>query len=177
MKSRKSLVIGGLLAAPFAIANAGPDILPGLWETKVEMSSESGQFEQAMAQAQQMLESMPPEQQEMMKEMMAGRGMAFNLADRTFETCITQADIEQFDIAETEEGCTQSFEETEEDHFRITIQCDDNGTSGEGEYIVNSDKSYTGTMVMQVDMNGQQDTMTMEQEGRWLSSDCGAVED
>lgn len=171
-------VLLGLLAAHLfaATAHAAPDILPGLWETKVDVSSKSGQFEQAMEQAQQMLANLPPEQQEMMKEMMASRGVFFDLANRTMQTCLTQAAIDRFDVAQTAEGCTQRLDEKDQNHFVMTMKCDDKGMSGEGEFVVNSDKSYTGTMVMNVDMNGQPDALTMNQEGRWLSSDCGDIQ-
>lgn len=167
----------GILLLPVAAAtHAAPDILPGLWESSVEVSSASGQYEQAMAEAQKMLAELPAEQREMMEQMMASRGIHFDLASRTVQTCLTQDAIDDMDIAQTRDGCTQSVEEESPDRYVMTLQCDDAETSGEGEFVVHDDKHYTGTIVMQTAMNGQADTLTMKQEGRWLDSDCGAIQ-
>lgn len=178
MKSPRLPMLAGAFAALVlaSTANAAPDILPGLWKTKVDISSKSGRYEQAMAQAEQMLASMPQDQQQMMKEMMASRGLGLSFADRTLQACLTQADIERFDLGQTDERCRQNVESLDDNRFRLTLQCDDKGMSGEGEYVVKDEKSYTGTTVLKVNMNGQSETLTMTQEAQWLSSDCGTIQ-
>lgn len=174
----KRIAITGCLTSILlsqTVCAAGPDILPGLWENKIDVKSESGQFEQAMEQAKQMLESMPPEQQKMVRDMMAKQGVNFDLASRTIEACLTQAQIDTFAIAETDKDCRQNFTEKSKNHYTMTVQCDHQNLSGEGEYIIKDNKHYAGTMVMNININGQQDTMTMKQDGTWKSSDCGDI--
>lgn len=157
-------------------AIAGPDILPGLWENKIELTSKSGQIEAALEQAEALLASMPPEQQKMMKDMMAKQGVNFDFANRTLQSCLTKEQISNFELAETREGCTQSFEETSKNHFALKLSCQDQSMSGQGEWIIQDQKHYSGTIVMDVNMNGQQDVMTMKQVGEWKSSNCGDLQ-
>ena len=173
---KRTLCTGLMMALFLAPAiSAAPDILPGLWENKVEVSSASGMSEQQLAEARKMMEGLPPEQQEMMKNMMARRGVSFDFGSSTIQTCLTQERIDRFDIAKTDERCTQSFEEKSDNHYTVTMKCDNQNMSGHGDYIIEDEKNYTGTTVMDVNINGQQDTITMKQEGRWLASDCGDV--
>ena len=44
---------------------------------------------------------------------------------------------------------------------------------GEGEIVVHSPESYT--MKMSVTQKGQKDRMTMEAQGKFISSDCGSL--
>ena len=175
MQLRKPILgfIASIIITPSLFA--APDILPGLWENKVDVSSKSGQFEQAMAQAQQMLANMPPEQRKMMEDMMAKQGVNMDFANRTVKTCITQARIDKFDIAETEEGCEQSFEEKSKNHYTLKMQCSKNKLSGQGEFVINNNKSYSGTIIMDMNTNGRQDTLTLKQQGTWLNADCGDI--
>ena len=177
MNKHTAIIAGiiSLLSTSPGLNAAAPDILPGLWENKIEVKSESGRFEQAMEQAKQMLESMPPEQQQMMKEMMAKQGVNFDFASRAIQTCLTQKQIDNFAITETNDDCRQVFKEKSKNHYTLSMQCEEQNMSGEGEYIVKDNKHYSGTMVMNMDMNGQQDIMTMKQDGTWKSDDCGDI--
>jgi len=167
------------LVTPFVysqLVNAeAPDILPGLWENKIAVSSESGQIEQALEQAQLMMQSLPPEQQQMVKDMMAKQGVSFDWANRSIKTCMTKEMIDNFAIAQTDDECSQSFEETSKNHYKMTMECPDQDMNGSGDYVIHSNKSYTGTIIMDVNMNGAQDKMTMQQEGTWIGEDCGDI--
>jgi len=167
----------GIIISVFILPTlyAAPDILPGLWENKIEMSSKSGKIEQAMAQAQQMLASMPPEQRKMMEDMMAKQGVNMDFANRIVQTCITQERINKFDLSETEEGCEQTFEEKNKNHYSLTLECPQKNMSGRGDFVINNNKSYASTIVLDVNMNGQADTMTLKQQGTWLATDCGNI--
>jgi hypothetical protein len=174
-KHTTTIGLFALLFLNHTVNAAAPDILPGLWENKVEIKSESGQFEKAMEQAKQMLENMPAEQQKMMKDMMAKQGVNFDFANRTMQVCMTQKNIDDFAIPQTDEDCSQSFEEKAKNHYIMKMQCANQNMSGQGDFIIKDNKHYTGTVVMDMDMNGQKDTMTMKQEGTWKSNDCGDI--
>ncbi len=169
----KIIAVGILINLSSGVAfAAAPEILPGLWENKIEVSSKSGQIESAINQAMAMLEAMPPEQQKMMKDMMAKRGVNFDFANRIAKTCLTQEQINNFQLSQSNDDCSQTVEETSKGHFKMTLQCKQSG-SGEGEYIIKNNKSFTGKTILDVDIDGQIDTMTMSQIGTWISEDCG----
>ena len=63
-----------LLAAP-AMAQQHK-LTPGLWESEFTMKSADGKMEAAMAQAQQAMAKMPPEQRAQMEAMMKQRGVS-----------------------------------------------------------------------------------------------------
>lgn len=173
IKNRIAPVAVVVLSSNWALA-AGPNILPGLWENKIEMSSKSGQIEAALEQAKAMLEAMPPAQQQMMKDMMVKRGVNFDFGNSTAQSCLTQEQIDDFSLTNDDNNCTHTVEEVSSSHYEMDLQCNQ-GMTGTGEFFITNNKSYTGNIVMDIDMGGQKDTMTMKQVGTWLSSDCGNI--
>ena len=177
----RTLLIGLIFSLTFtSLANAAPDILPGLWENSVKMSTESGQLEAAMQQQMKMMEqqlaNMPAEQRKMMEDMMKQQmGGSMNPFDRTVQTCLTQTEIDNFEIAKTEDGCEQNFEEKSKNHFVFSMKCPSQNMAGQGDFHVQDKKHYNGTIVMEGNINGQQEKMTLKQTGTWLAADCGDV--
>ncbi len=175
----KTILVSSIISTLFFSASGFcefPDISPGLWEHKVDISSQSGAAEAAMAQAQQMLDNLPPDQQAMVKEMMAKQGIGLGLKGRTYQVCLTKADIEQGKLPKADDECQQNITKQSSNTYKMTMQCSGNPpTKGEGTFIVKNDKSFSGKIIMNVNVNGQADTMTMTQEGRWLKNDCGQL--
>lgn len=152
-----------------------PDILPGLWENQIEMSSKSGQIEAALAAAKQALANMPPEMRKMTEDMMAQRGIKMDFGNASVQTCITKEDIDNFDFGGADDDCTQSFDKTSANTYALTVSCPDQNAEGKGEFVINSNKQYTGTSQMDLNMQGQADTITTKVTGTWLSADCGNI--
>lgn len=161
-------------AAPSALAQ--PELQPGLWEHSFEIESQSGQIEAALEQAKKMLESLPPEQREMIESQMAAQGINMDLSSYTTQVCITEDQASRNQFPQPSENCTQSVLEQSENLFRMSFSCDgDPPTSGEGEMRLLSDKEYQGKMTMNTTMNGQAENIVASQIGNWLSADCGSV--
>src|SRR5690606_11414730 len=78
-----------LLAMGSAASAQSLSIKPGLWEHTMAMKSETGQLEQALEQARQMLATMPAEQRAMMENMLKSQGIDFDFANQSFQNCVT----------------------------------------------------------------------------------------
>jgi hypothetical protein len=48
-------------------------------------------------------------------------------------------------------------------------------TSGEGEVTFSSPTAYTSKSIVNTSVEGKPERMTMDQSGKWLAADCGAV--
>lgn len=177
MKNRYSMAaLSALFVYCASSAGAGLEIDTGLWEMKMDISSESGQYEAAMAQAKQMLESMPPDQQKMMKDMMAARGVNLDMGNVELKVCMTQERIDNFELPNSDDNCSQKFTEQGKNRYKLTMECEAQNMTGEGEFVVKDDKNFEGTVLLNANINGTADKMTMKQVGTWISADCGDIE-
>lgn len=165
-----------LVAAASVPALAQPELQPGLWEHSFKIESQSGQIEAALEQAKKMLESMPPEQRDMIEKQMAAQGINMDLDSYTTQVCISEDQAARNEFPQPSDNCTQSVLEQSDDVFRMSFSCEGNPpTSGEGEMRLLSDKEYRGKMTMNTTMNGQAENVVASQIGNWLSADCGSV--
>lgn len=153
---------------------------PGLWEVQSTMTTSSGRMESAMAQMQEQLEKMPPEQRRLMEQMMAGRGVA--PSDKgvgsSFKICMTQKDVDM-DNVQPREGCTHKTSRSGANTMHISFQCKGrNGeppSSGEGTITIDGPTAYSGQHKINTTADGKPEEMNLTQKGRWLSADCGTV--
>ncbi|MDO3379876.1 DUF3617 domain-containing protein [Geoalkalibacter halelectricus] len=149
-------------------------IEPGLWEHTVRMSSQSGQMEEMMREARRQLDALPPEQRQMMEQMMAAQGVSIGEDESTFRVCISEEDAARDQLHLADENCTQEILERSGNTLRVRFACDDDPPShGEGEVTIVSSREYTGRAVIKTDVDGSPETINVRQTARWLSSDCG----
>lgn len=152
-----------------ALATA-QDIQPGLWE----ISSSNMQVDgQALPDMQQMLEQMknlPPEQRQMMEEMMAQQGV--QLGDQGVRVCMSEAQIKAQDIPlqDPKSGCSHEITERSAELWKFRFSCPDG--QGEGETRFLSDKAFT-TQV-QGTYGGR--NSSMQSHARWIATDCGGLQ-
>ncbi|WP_332820978.1 DUF3617 domain-containing protein [Pseudomonas sp.] len=152
-----------------ALATA-QDIQPGLWE----ISSSNMQIDgQALPDMQQMLEQMknlPPEQRQMMEEMMAQQGV--QLGDQGVRVCMSEAQIKAQDIPlqDPKSGCSHEITERSAELWKFRFSCPDG--QGEGETRFLSDKAFT-TQV-QGTYGGR--NSSMQSHARWIATDCGGLQ-
>lgn len=168
-----TLVCLGLLATTTAVL-AQQRLQPGLWEQS--MTTQNEKVNQAMAQMQQQLASMPPDKRKQMEAMMAQRGMAMGAPGQamTVQVCITPEQAARDEMPAREGKCKQTRSERSGNTLRFAFTCEDGG-SGEGEYTLQSPKAHTGRMTINAMRNGKTERMEMQHSGRWLAADCGAV--
>ncbi len=173
MKARfatAAVLVGTLVGGS---AWAQPEMRPGLWEQSITVKSQSGEVEQAMREMQQQMANLPPEQRRMMEEMMAAQGMSFDASGQTIRVCVTPEQAARFEFEQDDE-CTQQVVQRSGKTVKLTFQCaGDPPTSGEGEFTFSSPTAYKGRAVVNTTTDGRPEQLTMEQSGKWLSSDCG----
>lgn len=160
-------------SAPQAFAQP-LNIEPGLWEHSMQMTSQSGQMEESMRQARQQLEALPPEQRQMMEQMMAAQGVAFGNDATSFRLCITAEDIARNELHLADENCTQEIVERSGNRIQVRFACaGDPPSRGEGSITIVNPKEYTGTAVIHTEMDGKPEKFNVEQKAYWISADCG----
>ena len=167
-----------LLAGAAGGASAQQRMRPGLWEHSVNMKSQSGQMEAAMAEMQKSLASMPPEQRKQMEQMMAQQGVGMGPKGQTVKVCITkeQADL---DNVPQQEGCTQKVQRVDASTMKVAFACKGGQSqppsSGEGTITMQGPTAYTGQFKFKTQNQGKPEQIDMAQSGKWLSDNCGAI--
>jgi hypothetical protein len=169
---RKTL-IAALAAGALAVPAWAQSMKPGLWE--ISNKASGGQQEQAMAQLQQQLAQMPPEQRKQMEAMMAQRGMRIAPAGggMAMRVCMTREMVERNEVP-TREGCTSTRQQRGGNTIKVAFTCASPPSSGEGE-VSFTPESYTSHMVVKSKAQGREDTMVVDATGKWLQADCGDV--
>jgi hypothetical protein len=160
-----------------ASASAGR-IDPGLWEIAIEHLHADGEAGEAMAEMRHQMESMPPEAWQMMADMLASQGMGIDAAGSIrVRTCVTPEDIAEHEFPTEVEDCRYEFIERSANRIRARIECTDEGrTRGEGEFRFEGRRAWQGRFEVESRVDGQPMKMTIQQESRWLGSDCtGAI--
>jgi hypothetical protein len=175
---RKVLVAAMALAAGAAFAQ----MKPGLWEISQTMhGAPGGQMDAQMAQAQQRMANLPPEQRKMVEQMMAQRGMQMGTAAggghaMTMKMCMTKEMVERNQMPSQQRGdCTTSVQPRVGNTTKMTFTCTNPPSTGEGTYTLNGPDAYTMKMVVNTTVQGKPETMNMEGSGKWLGADCGDI--
>lgn len=172
MRTTTLLCLG--LMALTTTALAQQRLQPGLWEHSVTTQNEK--MNEAMAKAQQQMASMPPEQRKQMEAMMAQHGVAMGTPGQAMavKVCITPEQAARDEMPARDGKCKQTRTQRSGNTLRFAFTCED-GSSGEGEYTLQSAKAHTGRMTVNAMRNGKTERMEMQHSGRWLSADCGGV--
>jgi hypothetical protein len=169
---RSLLVFSGAVLFSMQVSAAEPlPLRPGLWEHSFTMKSQSGRIEAAMAEMQRQLEGLPPAQRKMMEDMMAGQGLSMGPRGGTIQVCLTEEDIRQGELPQ-EEGCTQEVLEQTRERMRLRFVCEQ--ASGEGEIVFQSPEAYTGVTTLRTDIDGETETMVVNQTGKRIG-DCASA--
>ncbi len=148
---------------------------PGLWEHGITMKNQGGQTDNAMAQMQQKMAGMPPEQRKMIEEMLAKQGVGLGARPGTVKVCLSKEDVERDELP-PRDGCTQTVKRSG-NTMQVAFQCKGNPpSSGEGVITVLSPTAYSGEFSSQTVVNGKPVTTPMSQAGQWVGADCGALQ-
>ena len=169
-----------LAAASLAVAclPAGAQQLkPGLWEISNKMKG-NAEMDKAMADMQQQLAAMPPDQRKQMEAMMSQRGvrMAQPAAGggMAMQVCMTREMAERNDVP-MQEGCTMTKQQRSGNTMKMAYTCSRPPSSGEGEFTFMGGEAYKSHMVVTTSAKGKPETMEMDGAGKWLGADCGSV--
>jgi hypothetical protein len=159
-----------LAAAPLLVTGlsvSAQSMKPGLWEHSFTMKSQSGKMEQGMVELQKQIAAMPPEKRKQMEQMMAQSGVAMGAKVNVVKVCVTPEDAARMDMPKFNDQCKQEVVK-----FTCTGQPP---TSGEGEVTFSSPTAYTSKSIVNTSVEGKPERMTMDQSGKWLAADCGAI--
>jgi len=171
-----------LLAAALVAGASGASaqsMKPGLWEITSKMQTGSGQMERQMAQAQERMANMPPDQRKMMEEMMARQGVKMGTAGgggMTMKVCMTKEMVERNEMPSQQRGdCKTTSQSRSGNTMKMAFACTNPPSSGEGQFTFNGSEGYTMKMAVNTTVQGKPETMNMDATGKWLGADCGDV--
>ena len=170
------LLLGALALGATAHAQTAR---PGLWEIQNKMGG-NAQMDQAMAQMQQQMASMPPAQRKQMEDMLAKQGMSMPKAGSggamAMKVCITPEMAAKQDMPmQTEGDCTTTITSRSATALNMSFVCRNPPSSGEGSYTFSGATAYTMKMQMKTTHQGKPQNMTMDGQGKWLAASCGNV--
>lgn len=161
------------LGAAFLLGTAGvaalaqPALKPGLWE----MQMKNAEIEAAMKQLQQEMAAMPPDQRAQMEKMMGQKGAAM-APGGLVRVCHTADSLKQRGPVNEEPGCSTKTQWSG-NGGSFEMSCKD-GRKGKGEFAMVGSDAYKGFFEM-TDPKMAGKPFRMEQSGRWISPDCGAL--
>jgi len=164
-------------AATFAVGVSAQNLKPGLWEVTNNMKGGSGEMDKAMAQMQQQMASMSPEQRKQMEAAMAKQGIAMSAGPggMSVKTCMTKDMIERNDIPAQKADCKTTKNERSGNTIRMAFTCTKPPSSGEGQLTIQNPEAYTMKMAIKGPPGSKAETINMDASGKWLAADCGNV--
>jgi hypothetical protein len=170
------LGISSLGAASDAMAQS---MKPGLWEINNKIGG-SPEMDKAMAQMQQQMSSMPPEQRKMMQDMMAKQGVSMGSGGAgggmSVKVCVTKEMAERNEMPQQSQGdCKTTMGPRTGNTQKMSYVCTQPPSTGEGEITYNGPESYAMKMTINSSARGKPEKMTMDGTGKWQSADCGAI--
>jgi hypothetical protein len=152
---------------------------PGLWEMTSKVAAANPETMQALAQAQQHMANLPPDQRRAIDQMLAQHGVKMQLADGggvKVNFCLTREQAENPRLPAGQPGQCDSTQTPVPGGMNITFRCAKPPSSGSGQVIYDGDKGYSMRMNVDSTVQGQAQSMTVESAGRWLGADCGTTQ-
>lgn len=150
---------------------------PGLWEYRIALKSGSGRMEGAMAQMQQELAKMPPEQRKMMEQMMASQGMGMAGGANTVRLCISKEQAARDEMPTGDDKCRQTSLTRSGNALRFAFVCEGNPpTKGEGSFTFQGGRAFSGQTVVDTVVEGKPERIESQIQARWLGADCGGIQ-
>jgi hypothetical protein len=149
----------------------------GLWEVTSKMGG-SPEMDQAMAQMQQQMASMPQEQRKQMEAMLAKQGMSMTATPGGVmsKMCITKDMVERSQMpVQTQGDCTSTTSNKTSTGMAFKFTCASPPSSGEGQYTFMGDSAYTMKMKINSTQQGKSVVTTLDSSGKWLGADCGSI--
>ncbi len=175
---KKILAIAVCLLGVFTAGAHAQTMKPGLWEMQTKMQSSSGEIDKAMAEMQQQMASMTPEQRKMMQDMLGKQGVGIGAGgpgSMTVKICMTQEMIERNELPSQPGDCKNTVSPRSGNKMKFAFSCTKPVSSGEGEVTFTGAQTYTSKMTVNTTTAGKTERMTMESQGKWLSAECAPV--
>jgi hypothetical protein len=160
----------------------GQKLAPGLWEMTMQMPG-GPDLGAAMAQMQEQLAKMPPEQRKQIEAMLAQQGVGSPAVKpgaapgqpAALRVCISKEAAARGDIPDPEGRCRQDNLRRSGNKVNFDFSCTNPPATGSGEYVFTGDRAYTGRMLMNTERGGKKMSAEMQLSGKFVSADCGDV--
>lgn len=166
------LCAGCTLAAP---AMAQP-VKPGLWEISTHIQHSDKAAQDAMAQMQAQMASMPPAQRTQMQAMLARQGVSMDgQSGMRVKSCVTPEEASRLEVPVQKGNCKTTPAKRSGNTVAYSYQCTDPVVQGEATVTFSGPTAYTMHNESTVTENGKPRKTTMDAEGRWLQDDCAGA--
>ena len=141
------------------------------------MTHSNKETQQAMAQMQQQLASMPPAQRKQMEAMLAQQGVSVDgKGGMRMKSCVTSEMAARSEVPVQEGDCKTTPAKRSGNTMKFSYQCTDPDIRGECTVTFTSPKQYRLHSESVQTVKKKKKKITMDVEGTWLSSDCtGAI--
>ena len=147
-------------------------LLPGLWEFTSDKLIVDGMQMPGMSEMLAQMKELPPEQRQMMENMLAEQGV--ELGSGGIRLCLSEAQVKSRKLPfQDEPGCTQEVLEQTDSLWRFRFECPD--AKGHGETKVISEREVANIIETSYAVGEQQGTSRMQSRGQWVGEDCGAL--
>ncbi|MES2944865.1 MAG: DUF3617 domain-containing protein [Pseudomonadota bacterium] len=161
-----------------ALPASAQSMKPGLWEVTSKMGG-NPEMDKAMAQMQQQMASMPPEQRKMMEDMLAKQGvgsMGAGGGGFMAKICISKEMAERNQVPVQQQGdCKTTISDKTATGMKMAFTCTNPPSSGEGQFIFTSDSAYSMKMKVNSQVQGKAQTTTVDGTGKFVAADCGNI--
>ncbi len=179
---RKAMLGCLIMLTALGVFAQGIGLKPGLWESHIVKQIRDGkdvtaQVTGSMAQMQDKLASMPPEQRAKIEAMMKQNGAPTMGGNGAYKMCVTPEMARQNKPPIDREGCQPTTVQRSGNHSSFDFNCTrgDLTTSGKGEATTTGDTIST-VIDTNIQMgNGTPHVMHTEAEMKFLGADCGDV--
>lgn len=167
------------LALTLPLLAAAQGVKPGLWEVTQKMGG-NPKADAAMAQMQQQMAAMSPEQRKMMQDMLAKQGMSMPGAaaggGMNMRHCLTPEMAARIEPPPAADGkCRTQVTHRSASEMKMTFQCTEPPSSGDSTVRFQGDGAYTSITNVTTQVAGKPERTTIEGSARWVSANCGAV--
>jgi hypothetical protein len=176
--------LAALAALPLAAHAQMAHMAPGLWEQTMSMKSSNPEMEARMAESQQRMASLPPEQRAMIEAQMKAHGVQMSggpggPGGTTIRICVSKEMSEREPTPPKESRCEHQQMERTGSTVKYKFSCAGRDgqppTTGEGTFTMTGPNSYSGTSTMNTMVQGKPTQMSSTMTGKWLGSDCGDI--
>ena len=177
MQIKGRTLLAALLVATTALGAQAQVAKAGLWEVTSKLGG-SPEIDKAMAQMQQQMASMPPEQRKQMEAMMAkqGLGMSGGPGGIVTKMCMSKEMVERSQLPmQTQGDCTSTTSDKTSTGMKLKFSCTNPVSSGEGQYTFVGDSAYTVKMKINSRQQGKPTITTIDATAKWLGSGCGNI--
>ncbi|QPF73537.1 DUF3617 domain-containing protein [Roseateles sp. DAIF2] len=169
------------LLSPALPAAAQAAMKPGLWEIRQQPQQLDPQRQKQMAEAQQRMAAMPPEQRQAMEQMMASRGISLDMSGgggggMAVKICISPEQAARNQPPMLDKGKCQHDSQRSGNTINTRFRCTDPAAEGDSEVTLRANgEGFSSRTRITHQRGGKAETTQVSGDARWLGADCGGL--